>query len=165
MKYFRSNHKLISCYVILSIFFFIIAGCSKSKTMADKPLPEGAFKAEISVENPPVAIKAGSNSKVKVKVRNTGNSIWPALGQPDGKFQIKLGDHWLDKNGKLIANDVDRAHLPNDIKPNQETVVEINLKAPTTPGDYILEYDMVQEAVAWFEGKGSKTAQIIITVE
>ena len=163
--YLRTDRNLVFCCIIVSIFSLVVIGCSKSKNTIDKPLPDGAFRAEISVENAPSTIKTGSNSKVRVKIKNIGNSVWPALGQAHEKFGINLGDHWLDKNGKIIAVDVDRAHLPYDIKPNQEAVLEINLKAPSTPGDYILEYDMVQEAVAWFKDKGSKTAQLNVKVE
>jgi hypothetical protein len=163
--YLGTNRNLVFCCIIVSILFIGVIGCSKPINMIDKPLPDSAFKAEISLEDPPKSIKIGSNSKVKVKIKNIGNSVWPALGQPGEKFRINLGDHWLDKDGKVIAFDVDRAHLPHDIKPNQEAVLEINLKALSTPGDYILEYDMVQESVAWFKGKGSKTAQLSVMVE
>ncbi len=163
--YLRIIRNFIISSIIIPVLFLIAVGCSKTKSMIDKPLPESAFKAEISIEDSPAAIKVGSSSTVKVRIKNIGNSVWPALGQSDGKFQIKLGDHWLDKNGKVLVNDVDRALLPHDIKPNGEAVVEINLKAPSSPGDYILEYDMVQESVAWFKGKGSKTAQLDVKVE
>jgi hypothetical protein len=33
------------------------------------------------------------------------------------------------------------------------------------PGDYILELDMVQEAVAWFHDKGSKTAKVQVCIK
>ena len=152
-------------WVVLLGLFFLGIGCAKSKAVIDKPLPEGAYKADISVLNPPMTLKAGSLTNIKVKVKNTGNSIWPALGQPNGRFAINLGDHWLDKTGKILEGDVDRASLPFDIKPGEDTVLVISLKAPAVSGDYILEYDMVQENVTWFKERGSKTVATSVRVD
>ena len=36
--------------------------------------------------------------------------------------------------------------------------------APEAPGDYILELDVVQEGVAWFGARGSKTLRASVGV-
>ena len=36
--------------------------------------------------------------------------------------------------------------------------------APETPGDYILEFDMTQEGVAWFGAHGSKPLRARVKV-
>ena len=69
--------------------------------------------------------------------------------------------------GKVIVEEFDglRTTLPADLMPNKEVELEAKVKAPSKPGNYILEFDMLQELVSWFKDKGSKTSQINIKVE
>ena len=100
-----------------------------------------------------------------MKVKNVSNSLWPAKGQPDGKFEIRLAYHWLDRNNKIIVFDGHRTTLPYDVKPGEEVTLDALVVGPAQPGDYILEFDMVQEMVAWFKDKGSGTIKVDIKVE
>lgn len=137
----------------------------KEQTVANQPVPDDAFKAEISVENAPSSLKAKSILNLRVKVKNISNTSWPSLGQSDGKYIIHLGYHWLDKNGKAIIFEGRRTPLPRDLKPNEEIILNASIGTPEERGEYILELDMVQETVAWFKDKGSKTVDIPIKVE
>jgi len=57
-----------------------------------------------------------------------------------------------------------RIGLAKDLRPNEETEVSLAITAPTNPGNYVLDVDMVQEQVSWFHDKGSPTARTNITV-
>jgi hypothetical protein len=46
------------------------------------------------------------------------------------------------------------------MKPQQEVEVSITVTAPKRPGQYRLEFDVVQESVLWFQSMGSATIQI-----
>jgi hypothetical protein len=50
------------------------------------------------------------------------------------------------------------------LRPGEEVEVPLAISAPTTPGNYILEVDLVQEQVSWFHDKGSPTARTNVTV-
>jgi hypothetical protein len=49
---------------------------------------------------------------------------------------------------------------PNDLRSNNAVV-----EAPKTPGTYTLKFDIVQEGVTWFSGKGMLLAPIAVAVQ
>jgi hypothetical protein len=57
-----------------------------------------------------------------------------------------------------------RTPLMQGLKPSETTTVQLWITAPTAPGTYILELDMVKEGVAWFRQKGSKTCRAKVEV-
>lgn len=134
-------------------------------TVASAALPNDGFKAELTIVNPPATMKANSVGTVEVKVKNASNVLWAAKGQPDVKFQTGLAYHWLDKNGKMVFPNGIRTDLPSDLEPGKEVTLNAKVKAPEKPGDYILEFDMLQEMVSWFGAKGSPTAKTNVKVE
>lgn len=132
---------------------------------ANSPLPANGFKATISVPEAPSTIKAGEKVSLQVKVKNDGPAMWPAIGQPDHKYQVNLGNHWYDRNEKPLVNDDARSHLPRDVQPGEEVTIPLRVTAPAAPGEYILELDMVQELVGWFKQKGGQTLKLKVKVE
>lgn len=162
------NMKLLREFFFGFIVFSLIVGISacqkqeekveKAQTVADKPL--SSFNAAISVENFPPEIEASSTFKAKVTVKNISTSLWQAKGQPDGTYAIHLAYHWVDIDGNVVVSDGVRTALPYDVVPGEEVVLDATIHAPDKDGDYIIEFDMVQEGVAWFKDKGSNTARV-----
>jgi hypothetical protein len=137
---------------------------SGTSAPSGSPLPESGFKAAITMVSPaPATMRAEETATVKAKVKNMGTAVWPAQ-VPGGKYRVTLGNHWLDKNGKAVVLDDGRADLPHDLKPGEEVELALTIKAPKA-GDYILELDMVQEAVSWFTAHGSQTVKTNIKVQ
>ena len=133
------------------------------------PLPDGGFKAQISLPDPPAKLRAGQKEVITVKVKNMSNVVWWLRGgetndRPDNKFYIAVGNHWLDKDGKRMEEIEGHNGIPKDLKPGEEAEMTLQITAPKEPGDYILEVDMVQEAVSWFGEKGSPTTKAKSTV-
>lgn len=149
---------------IISVLIFTGFGCKakEAKISADNPLPDEAFKAEIAVVDQRASLKMNSTSTVKVKVKNLSKTTWPSKQE---KYSINLAYHWLDKSGKVIVHDGERTPLPNNLGPDKEVVLDANVKTPDQAGEYICEFDMVQESVAWFKDRGSNTAKINVKVE
>jgi hypothetical protein len=129
------------------------------------PLPDNAFKATINAVNPPETISAGQQATIQVKLKNNSDVTWPAAGDSDGKYQVKLGNHWLDQNSKAVVVDDGRTPLPSDLKPGAEIELPLIVNAPAKPGSYILQLDIVQENVAWSQDKGNTTYKTKITVK
>jgi hypothetical protein len=50
-----------------------------------------------------------------------------------------------------------RAEMSRLIEPGQQGTFKLTVTAPSRPGSYQLELDMVEEGVTWFTGKGSQT--------
>jgi len=105
-------------------------------------------------------VGVGAIVNVPVKVRNASPCIWPATG----KCEVSLSYCWLDKGESALVSETERTHLPRDLRPGEETVLDVVIRAPTIAGDYFLEFDLVQEFVAWFKDKGSQTARVPMAV-
>ena len=127
-------------------------------------LPDKAFKAEISPEKPFITAILGSLITLDVKVKNISNVLWPASESSDKGFPINLGNHWY-RGEEVLAWDDERVSLQRDLKPKEEVFLTLIANTPQHPGDYILELDMVQDRVAWFHDKGSKTAKVQVCIK
>jgi hypothetical protein len=70
--------------------------------------------------------------------------------------QISLSYHWrlADLPQSVVVRDGKRSELHPDLWPNEgrQTVAEVI--APEQPGRYLLEWDLVEEGITWFSGKG-----------
>lgn len=147
---------------------------TKGPTAATPPdvpsaLPNKAFKAQITIVDPPAKLRVGQKETVHVKIKNDSDVTWWSRGarvnmRPDNKFYIAAGNRWLKADGSLVTNMDGRYGIPKDLAPGEETETPLVITAPTDPGDYILEVDVIQEQVAWFSDKGSVTAKTKITV-
>ena len=128
------------------------------------PLPDGAFRAEISVPGVAATVPKGEQLQLSVFIKNAGDTLWPGCERSAGKFQINLGSHWLNANGQVASQEEGRSPIPADLAPGQEITLSFAVAAPAEPGLYVLEFDMVQEGVSWFGLKGSRTCRARITV-
>jgi hypothetical protein len=101
---------------------------------------------------------------LRVRVKNTGDNVWPGCERSASPFQVSLGSHWLNASGLVASKEEGRSPLPADLAPGQETELSFAVDAPAQPGDYFLEIDLLQENVAWFKSKGSQTDRTRVTV-
>ena len=127
-------------------------------------LPESAMRAEISVPDFPSLAHAGEKLRIKVHLKNRGDSVWAGCERNAGPLQVSLGGHWLNSSGQAIAADEGRTVLAADLAPSQETDLMHTIDAPSMPGEYVLELDMLQEGVSWFGLKGSRTYRARVSV-
>ena len=81
-------------------------------------------------------------TKVRLKVKNTGN----AALNPN---QYRLAYHWFSPEGKMVERDGTRTALPETIQPGASIEMVANIDPPNKSGDYYLQFDLVQEGVAW----------------
>jgi hypothetical protein len=128
-------------------------------------MPDSAFNAEIEIPNPPKALRAGEQTSIQVAIKNISNDLWLARERSYLPFQVQLGNHWLDENGKTLINDDGREALPRDLKPGEAITISLTINAPRTSGDYLLELDLLQEDVSWFALRGSKTLRVPVHVQ
>ncbi len=129
------------------------------------PLPQTGFKAEITVAKAPAKLKLNESVVLEVTVKNLGDTAWPHQGGPGAANGVLLSYHWLQAGGSLPIADGIRTNLSSDLAPGATVALRSTVKAPDKPGTYILEFDMVQEAVDWFKSRGSKTVRFDVTVE
>jgi O-Antigen ligase len=98
---------------------------------------------------PPARIElpTGRTTAVKVDVTNTGRLVWDSRAE----MPIYLSYHWLpvDSN-RFVMFEGARTEFPTVVPPGATASVEMNVRAPATPGRYRLEWDVVQEGRLWF---------------
>ena len=138
---------------------------SPDTTVSVEPLPDDAFSAELAVAPTPTHLRHGEKTTIKVNAKNVSTVIWPARGQDDGRFFVRVGNVWFDSKNKLVNNMDGRANLPYDLWPGDSVEIPLTITAPAIAGDYTLEIDMIQEGVTFFKAKGSKVLRLKIVVE
>lgn len=137
-------------------------GCSR----ISGPLPMEAFKVRIQGRNLPKELNAGATFDVFVTVQNCSSVVWPAFGRDDSEqnYILHLGNHWFDSSGAVVTVDDGRSTLPRDLASGDVADLSLQITAPSQPGQYTLELDMVQEGVAWFAHRGSSTWRTAVLV-
>ena len=95
----------------------------------------------------PVSMVVGQATTVNLRIENIGMIKWLQGGdQP-----VRVAYKWFDASGQPALEFEDRrTGLPADIYPRQESAFGAVLVAPTIPGTYKLEWDLVAEGVTWF---------------
>jgi len=108
----------------------------------------------------------GEVLRFKLRAENTGNSRW-LRGSESGreKGDVHLVAHLLDADAMPVSWYHAGAFLPHDVAPGDTVEIEIALNAPDTSGNFILQFDMVSEHLAWFEDLGSEVVRHSLTVD
>jgi SAM-dependent methyltransferase len=115
--------------------------------------PESGFKAHLVSRKTHLTAKIRAKTTIRVQVKNRSTRTWPSGLHGTGCL-IRLGNHWCDATGNLQVCDDGRQDLPRDLEPGEEIELALTVTVPSTPGNYILELDMVQEGVTWFAATG-----------
>jgi tRNA (mo5U34)-methyltransferase len=121
--------------------------------------------AALSLVSGPASCRAGEVITYGVRASNAGLARWLRDGEPEtGRGAVHLVAHVLDARGEPVSWYHAGAYLPSDIGPGEAAEIEIAMRAPEAPGEYVLEFDMVSEHLAWFEDLGSKTLRRPLSV-
>src|SRR5450759_1437395 len=138
-----------------------------SGTPSVKPLPDSAFRLEWKGTDLPATVARGSKVKITVTVRNASDQTWrdsrtAAAAEPSSA--IFLSYRWLRPGGTEVSGYATRFDLPRSVPPDQIVAVPVEIVAPGQPGEYQIQFDFVQEFVAWFELKGAAKLVVPVTV-
>ena len=111
-------------------------------------------------------MEPGQTATIIVSVKNVSEYAWASKPNDRALYHINVADVWLQSDAKTLVSNMDaRSTLPRDLWPGERTEVQLTITAPTTPGNYILEIDLVQEGVTFFKHKGSQTCQTTVIVQ
>jgi len=98
----------------------------------------------------PASVNAGQNFSATVTMLNTGSTVWDTavyhLGSQDPRDNITWG--------------LGRAVFNNAINPGSTVVMTFSATAPSTPGTYSFDWEMVHEWVQWFGPKCTSTITV-----
>jgi len=143
-----------------------IVVCRKAKSEGRSDEAEKHLVAKLNLVDGPGTCRASTELIFLLRVENVGLSRWPAKSKAVGeRGTVSLGAHLLKMDEDEVDWDYGRAGLPRDMEPGDSLDIEFKLRAPTTAGNYIVEFDMVAEHITWFEDHGSGTLRHDIVVE
>jgi len=137
--------------------------CRKTKS-ALEGLILRQLKARLTLQEGPGLCAAESELRFRVLVENTGNARWATQTEAGERGIVRLGAHLLLENGEEVKWDYGRASLDGVLEPDEETSLWLELKAPVSPGRYIIEFDLVLEHITWFEDLGTATIRHLLEV-
>ena len=106
---------------------------------------------------------AGSSVPLALRLRNCGNTLWLHDPPSGSGGRVTVGGRLLATSGELLEHDYFRAPLPRDVSPGELVETHFRLPLPPTAGSYVIELDMVDEGIAWFQQRGSATLRLAIS--
>ena len=116
--------------------------------------------ARVMLDN--TRVDSGTVFTGEAYVENTGTSLW--LPSDSSFGPVFLGVHLFSQDGRRLSHDFGRLPLPKALAPGQSATFRFALDAPTSAGEYRLEFDLVSEHVCWFALNGAKVAQVDVSV-
>jgi hypothetical protein len=154
--------------IALAIFAAATAACEKPPEIAPAAGAAGnqvrpsAMIAEFSDLHVPPEMKAGKTYRASLAVKNAGGGPWPALGPARTPLRaVRLAYYWYRSDGTLYKYG-ERTNLPRDIAAGETIRLDdVTVLAPSDPGGYVIEFDMLQEMVRWF---GTTSSRIRVKV-
>jgi hypothetical protein len=142
------------------VTWFSVKGAATGNTPVTLEGPVVAsFGANYAI--PPITGTASSTTTAQITLGNTSNFTWSATGANP----VTLSYHWYTTAGTTVVWDGLRTKLPADVPAGQLSQVQANLAFPSAPGTYVLRWDLVQEGVSWFSGKGVRMPEQTVSVQ
>ena len=121
-------------------------------TIPQPHVDNAAFHSQSGV---PSTMTVGQTANVFVSFKNTGNNTWTA-GAGNGAY--RLGTQNPQDNKTWGTN---RVNLTENAPPDGIPTFQFNITAPSTPGTYNFQWQMLKEGANWF---GDKSNNVAITV-
>lgn len=122
--------------------------------------------SNLSLISGPSQCRAGEVVSFHIRAANTGHARWRRGSEQETKTgDVHLVAHLLTENEQVISWYHAGAFLPRDVAPGETVEVKIDLPAPEKAGNYLLEFDMVAEHLAWFEDLGAETLKQALIVD
>ena len=131
-------------------------------------MPPTGHRVEWGTPGVPCTMKAGAKVPVAVVVKNTGDQTWYHVATTiTGHGAVRLGARWWSqRDAKVPAVDYTqvRGDLRANLAPGESAALTVEVTAPSTPGAYLLQLDLVEELVVWFENRGAARLMAPVTV-
>lgn len=107
---------------------------------------------------------AGARRSFLLRVANVGDTRWLATPSLMGGH-VSIGGHLLRRDRSVLRRSYLRCPLPHDVPPGGLAELTVDADLPAALGQYILQLDLVDEHVTWFEQVGSTTLELAVTVD
>ncbi|MFA6185922.1 MAG: NBR1-Ig-like domain-containing protein, partial [Phycisphaerae bacterium] len=98
--------------------------------------------------NFPTVMRAGEHMIVKIIFRNEGDMMW------NEATMFRMGQHstpaFAAVGRWMIDNTANEVGIYGGVFRGRDVTFQVELIAPTTPGQYATKWSMLQEGVVWF---------------
>lgn len=112
-----------------------------------RELAPSAYAAELTLLVGSAEMVVGRYRSFDLEVVNRSDETWP--GGLEAKPQVRLAYRWIEPDGTAIEGL--RTPLGAPLGPGMAALVPVAVLAPEAPGEYVLEIDLVNELVKWFD--------------
>jgi predicted O-methyltransferase YrrM len=123
------------------------------------PMGAAGVRARISPAKKRLDVRPEGSVALVVAVKNTSGDVFP-----HGERVFGLSYHLLSAKGETIRHDNRRTYFASALEPGQEVSVNLEVEAPSAPGRYQVEIDLVWEGVMWFKDVGNPTGVVELEV-
>jgi hypothetical protein len=121
-----------------------------ARLLVNRTVAADAYAGQVRISPARRHLAAGMIAQLEVEVRNLGSEHWPPAHQDEPP--IRLTYRWLAADGEAVLEPEGlRTPFEETVKPGESTIAMLAVKTPSTPGDYVLEVDVVHELVRWFD--------------
>jgi hypothetical protein len=117
-----------------------------------------AKDAQIVAQTVPATMVAGRTYTVGVTIKNIGTQTWSPIGPQCNAFRFGSANPY--NNATWVP--ATRVELPTTVAPDGQVTLTFTVTAPSTPGTYNFQWQMLQECVTWF---GEPTPNVAVTVQ
>jgi hypothetical protein len=109
-------------------------------TRGGTPPPSSSNNAAFVAQSVPASMVAGQNYSVSVTMRNSGTTTWNTTS-------YKLGSQSPANN---LNWGVNRLAVPVPVAPGSQTTFTFTVRAPSTPGTYNFQWQVVENSAGFF---------------
>jgi len=108
-----------------------------------------------------VVLNAHPGEKMRTPVRVVNQST--VTFRP-GEFAFELSYHLLAVDGTVLAFENPRTLIEKPLRPGEERIIDLFIRAPEAYGFYFLEIDIVWGQVTWFKWEGNPAPLVKLVV-
>jgi hypothetical protein len=107
-----------------------------------------AYRAELRLLDDDNVMVAGHHRSFDVEVHNRGDARWP--GGLEAHPRVRLSYRWRDLGNGHVFVEGHRTGFGTPIGPGERRLVPATVLAPTIPGSYDVDFDLIHEDHRWF---------------
>jgi len=122
--------------------------------MTGSHIVQAADKSQAMAQFAPSNMEAGKKYSVMLQFKNTGNTTWTSSSHMLGSKNPSNNQFWGTKRIKIASGDA--------IRPGGTLTAKFSVTAPSKPGTYNFQWQMMRTGGSWF---GQKSPNIVIPVE
>ena len=143
----------------MSVVALVVAGGCRRE-----PGPPFDRSFSLSVHSPRL-LQMGEELTVPIAVGNAGTTVWnPDRVHASYHWLWLVPREWLSRSRNVPYQDGIRTEFAAPVAPGESLEMDGRLLAPSFPGVYWLQWDMVEEGVTWFSQVSPRQRRTLVLV-